>query len=131
MKLLKLSTAVLALTMMLFTACKSKSPKDLIVNKWKVTDVSGEGAKNMSDSDKKEMMDKVVMDLTKDGKCTMTGMGNTPKTGTYTVSDDGKTLNLTREGDTKPSPQEISELTADKLVITDGDSKMKITFSPK
>ena len=131
MKLFKLSTAVLALTMMLFTACKSKSPKDLIVNKWKVTDVSGDGAKGMTDADKKQMMDKFVMEFTKDGKCSVSGMGETPKTGTYTVSDDGKTLNLTREGDTKPSPQEISELTADKLVITDGDSKMKITFSPK
>ena len=131
MKLLKLSTALLALTMMLFTSCKSKSPKDLIVNKWKVTDVSGEGAKNMSDAEKKDMVNKVVMDLAKDGKCSMSGMGDTPKTGTYTLSDDGKTLNLTRDGDSKPTPQQINELTADKLVITDGDSKMKITFSPK
>ena len=54
MKLFKLSTAVLAITMMLFTACKSKSAKDLIVNKWKMIDVSSDDGKNMNEAEKKE-----------------------------------------------------------------------------
>ncbi len=131
MKLFRLSSAVLIMAALLFTGCKGKSAKDLIVNKWKLTDVSGEGAKGMSDAEKKEMTDKLVMEFTKDGKCSMSGQGDTPKTGTYTMSDDGKTLSLTQEGDTKSEAQDVNELTSSKLVITDAKDKMIMTFSPK
>lgn len=131
MKLFRLSTIALLLAALFFTGCKSKSAKELIVNKWKLTEVSGEGVKEMSDTEKKEMTDKFVMELTKDGKVTMSGMGETPKTGTYTLSEDGKTLLLTREGDEKADPQDINELKADKLVITSAREKIKLTFSAK
>ena len=121
----------LLLAALFFTGCKSKSAKELIVNKWKLTEVSGEGAKDITDAEKKEMIGKFMMDLTKDGKVSMSGMGETPKTGTYSVSDDGKILTLTHEGEEKGDPQDINELTSDKLVITSAKDKMKLSFSSK
>lgn len=131
MKLTKLFTAVLLLTSVVFFSCKSKSPKDLIVNKWKLTEVSGEGSKTMSDAEKKDMIDKLVMDLSKDGKCSVSGMGETPKKGSYSISEDGKTLNLTGEGESKSTPQQVDELKDGKLVISDVESKLKLTFTGK
>ncbi|MEP7237809.1 MAG: hypothetical protein ABI685_08095, partial [Ferruginibacter sp.] len=78
-----------------------------------------------------EMKEKFVLELTKDGKVSMSGMGDTPKTGTYTVSDDGKTLFLTREGSEKADPQDINELKADKLVLTSPKDKLVLSFSAK
>jgi len=129
MKLIKVSSMALLLATLFFAGCKGKSAKELIVNKWKLTEVSGEGIKDMTDAEKKEMTEKFVLDLTKDGKVSMTGMGETPKTGTYTVSEDGKTLLLTRDGDSNAEPQDINELKADKLVITSIKDKMKLSFS--
>lgn len=131
MKLFKLSTIILLLLSVFFIACKGKSAKDLIVNKWKLTEVTGEGTKNMTAEQKKLMTDKLLMDLTKDGKYTVSGMGEKPQTGTYTLSDDGKILNILREGDTTKLPQVINELTASKLDITDDKSKMKLFFLAK
>lgn len=131
MKLFKLSTIILLLLSVFFIACKGKSAKDLIVKKWKLTEVTGEGTKEMTDDQKKSMTDKLVMDLTKEGKYTVSGMGENPQTGTYTLSDDGKTLNIFREGDTTKLPQVINELTASKLDITDNKSKMKLVFLAK
>ena len=70
------------------------------------------------------------MELTKDGKINMTGMGSEKK-GTYKLSDDEKTLFLTHEGEEKAEPQEVSKLTADELTITDSKSKLTLTFSSK
>jgi hypothetical protein len=128
MKLFKLSTALLLVTALFFTACKGKSAKDLIANKWHLTEVTGDGTKDMTAEQKKEMTDKLVMELSKDGKCSISGMGDKPQTGTYSLSTDGKTLNLTREGETAAEPQKIDELTAGKLVITDDKSKMQLSF---
>jgi hypothetical protein len=131
MRLSKLLSVVFLLTSIVLISCTSKAPKDLIVNKWKLTEVSGEGAKNMSDAEKKDMVGKLVMDIQKDGKCSVSGIGETPKKGTYTISDDGKTLNLTGENETKSTPQQINQLTSDKLSITDPESKLVLTFSSK
>jgi len=131
MKLFKSSAIALILMALIFAGCKSKGAKELIVNKWKLTELSGESAKEMSDTEKKEMTDKLVMELTKDGKVTMSGMWDTPKTGTYSLSDDGKTLFLTRDGDTKAEPQAINELKEGKLVITSEKDKMVLSFSAK
>lgn len=131
MKLFRLSAVTLMLTALIFTGCKGKSAKELIVNKWKLTELSGDNAKEMTDAEKKEMTDKFLMELTKDGKVTMSGMWDTPKTGTYSLSEDGKTLFLIRDGDTKADPQVINELKAGKLVITSEKDKLILSFSAK
>jgi Lipocalin-like domain len=130
MKLFRLSAVALMLVALIFTGCK-KSAKELIVNKWKLTALSSENAKEMSEEEKKEMIEKLVMELTKDGKVTISGMGDTPKTGTYSLSDDGKTLLIIRDGDTKAESQTINELKADKLVITSEKDKLILSFSAK
>lgn len=131
MKLFKSSSIALMLMALIFAGCKSKSAKELIVNKWKLTELTGEAAKEMPATEKKEMTDKLIMELTKDGKVTMSGVWDTPKTGTYSLSDDGKTLFLTRDGDTKAEPQIINELKEGKLVITSEKDKMVLSFSAK
>ena len=131
MKLTKLFTAVLLFATVAMMSCKSKSAKELIANKWKLTAIAGEGGSGMSDAQKKDMIGKVVMELTKDGKCSMSGMGDTPKNGTYTLSEDGKKLLLLRDGHDKPDPQTITELTESKLVISEDKSKMKLTWMAK
>lgn len=131
MKLVKkLLTATLVLSSILLFSCKGKSAKDMIVNKWSLTDISGEGTKGMSDEDKKTMVGKVAMELSKDGKVSITGMGDDAKTGTYTLSEDGKTLNLKRDGAEKEDAHDVNELTESKLVITEkkGDG-MKLSFT--
>jgi len=130
MKLFRSSSMALLFAVLFCTGCKSKAAKDLIVNKWTLTEVSGEGIKDLSETEKKEMIGKFTMELTSDGKVTMSGIGET-KTGTYILSEDGKTLLLTREGDEKADPQEINELKAGKLVITSAREEMKLHFSAK
>ena len=130
MKLFRLTSIALMLTALIFTGCKGKSAKELIVNKWKLTELSGENAKEMTEAAKKEMTDKLVMEFTKDGKVTMSGTGDT-KTGTYSLSEDGKTLFLIRDGDTKADPQVINELKAGKLVIASEKGKLILSFSAK
>ncbi|MBK7434942.1 MAG: hypothetical protein IPI66_14340 [Chitinophagaceae bacterium] len=86
MKLVKnLLAAGLLLTAFVLVSCKGKSAKDMIVNKWSLTDMGGEGTKGMTDEDKKTMVGKVIMELTKDGKVSISGMGSEAKTGTYTM----------------------------------------------
>jgi hypothetical protein len=132
MKLFRLSSMALLLAALFFAGCKAKSAKELIANKWTLTDIGGEGAKDMTDADKKEMVGKVVMELSKDGKCSISGMASSTKTGTYTVSDDGKTLSLIHEGAEKTDPHEINEISASKLVITEMKKDgMKLSFSSK
>lgn len=107
-------------------SCNSGKPKDLIVNKWKISDINLSN-KVMPDSIKQEIM-KGTMEFTKQGTMTLTGMG-TDESGTYSVSDDGKTLTTVANGKTETS--EINELTKSKLVITDKANGNKLTAVPR
>lgn len=109
-----------------FTSCKSNKPKDLIVNKWKITDMD---VPNMPlpDSIKASIM-KGTMEFTKDGKMSITGMGQ-DQAGTYTLSDDGKTLFVVNNGTTQSN--DIQELTSSKLVLFDKANNSKLTAVPR
>ena len=130
MKLTKLFAAILMLSTITMTSCKSKSAKDLIVNKWKITNITGTHADQMSDSMKTQVYANAAMEFTKDGKFMSSGMGNT-KGGTYSISDDGKTLTSTDEGSTTPDILTIDEISGDKMVIEDKKEGMKVTFVAK
>ena len=109
-----------------FAGCKGNKPKDLIVNKWRVTNIE---IPNMPlpDSTKAEVM-KGTMEFTKDGKLMLTGMGN-DQTGTYTLSDDGKTLFVTTAGKTESN--DILELSSSKMVLLDKTNQSKLTVVPR
>lgn len=110
----------------LLVSCGDKKPKDLIAKKWQVTDLS-KGTEQMPDSQKTKMKE-TVLEFTKDGKMSITGWVR-DKSGTYTLSEDGKTLTVVTGGRSEDS--EVSELTSSKLVLLDKRSGNKLTAVPK
>ena len=131
MKLTKLFTALLLVTAIVMVSCKGKSAKELIVNTWKISNVSGGEAAQMPDSIKNVIYSSATMEFTKDGKFMMTMPGEKGKGGSYSVSDDGKTLNMTDEGSTKPDPADLIEISKDKCVIKNRKEDMTITLMAK
>ena len=107
-------------------SCKSNKPKDLIVNKWRITNID---VPNMPlpDSIKASVM-KGTMEFTKDGKMILSGMGN-DQSGTYTLSDDGKTLFVITNGKTESN--DILEITSSKMVLQDKTNNSKLTVVPR
>lgn len=110
-----------------FIGCKDK-PKDLITKKWKITDMSMPG-QAMPDSIK-NTISQGTMEFSKDGKLSLSGMGmGADQSGTYTLSDDGKTLTVITNGKTEMS--DVTELTKSKLKITDKNTGSMLTAEPK
>jgi len=130
MKLFRLPSLALLAAVLLFSACKGKSTKDLIVKKWKFTDFSGKEFEGMPDSVKTKMMD-ATMEFKKDGKYENAGMGESTKTGTYKLSDDGKSLYTTDEGSSFTDSLNILEISETKLVVADKKGEVKITLGAK
>ena len=110
----------------ILVSCKSNKPKDLIVNKWKITNIEVPDMP-IPDSVKANAM-KGTMEFTKDGKISITGMGN-DQAGTYTISEDGKTLFVVTNGKTESN--DILELTSSKMVLSDKANNSKLTVVPR
>jgi hypothetical protein len=106
--------------------CKSNKPKDLIVKKWKITNIDIPDMP-LPDSVKANAM-KGTMEFTKDGKWLVTGMGN-DQSGTYTLSEDGKMLFVVSNGKTESN--EIVELSGSKMVLLDKSNNSKLTVVPR
>lgn len=130
MKLKHVLSGILFLAAVVVIGCKGKPSKDMVVNKWKISDLSGNKTKDLPDSIKKQLMDKVTMEFTKDGNYSITGIDNDQK-GTYTISDDLKTLTINHEGGVKAEVNDIDELSKSKLVLTDKQTSTKITLIPR
>ncbi len=107
-------------------SCKMNNPQELIVNKWKITDIE---IPNMPlpDTAKVSLM-KGTLQFTRDGKMILTGMGKN-QSGTYTVSDDGKNLYVIINGKTETN--EIRELTPTRMILIDKTNNSKITVVPR
>jgi len=113
-------------TSICFISCKSNKPKDLIVKKWRITNIE---VPNMPLPDSiKTSVKKGTMEFTKDGKMLLTGMGN-DQSGTYTISDDGKTLFVVTNGKTESN--DIVEITSSKMVLSDKTNNSKLTVVPR
>jgi hypothetical protein len=117
---MKFSRLLILAAVILFSAagCKNKAPKDLIVAKWKLTDLTSSGSE-IPDSIKQRMVKTAVMEFKSDNTFLLTGMEATAQTGTYSLSDDGKFLTVTPTETNKAEVDTVKELTSNKLVLTD------------
>lgn len=107
-------------------SCEGNKPKDLIVNKWRITNIETPDMP-LPDSIKALAM-KGTMEFTKDGKWLVSGMGN-DQSGTYTLSEDGKTIFVVANGKTETN--EIVELTKERMVLLDKLNNSKLTVVPR
>lgn len=124
MKVTKLLTAAALMAAITFTACKGKGPKDYIVNKWKMTSVSGGEADQMPDSLKKVMMAAFSMEFMKDNKYKVSNGPGMEEIGTYKLSDDGKSLSTTEDGKSKTETIGIDEISKSKMTLSKEGMKM-------
>jgi hypothetical protein len=122
----KISVLLLVLSIVVFTGCKSNKPGELIVNKWKITDINIPEMP-VNDSIKAAAM-KGTMEFTKDKKWQIRGMGK-DMAGMYSLSDDGKTLFIL-VGD-KSETHQVVELSSSKLILIDKSNNSKITLMPR
>lgn len=113
----------LLLAIALFWSCSS-SPEKAIVNRWKATDVKGDGhdrfllqtAKAKEAGKEPPSKD---MEFTKDGKFNAYDEEGVLKTqGTYAMAADGKSLLLQQPNNSQTVSVKILELTSGKLVVT-------------
>jgi hypothetical protein len=131
MKLLKLLSPTLLLMMVLLAGCKERSPKDLIVNRWRVTEMSGPLAAEFTDSSKQKIYATAIMEFKKDGQFQTTGLSSGTKTGTYSVTGDGKQLISTNTGDTKADTLNILEISTSNLVVEDTRGHLRVSFKSR
>ena len=102
-----------------FCSCNSDN-KTLIVNKWRPIAVSVP----LNDSTKNELFTKTIIEFTGAGTYIITGPQK-HDTGTYTLTDNGKTLTITDGLKKKNIEISIDTLTKDKFVFStklDGSS---------
>lgn len=109
-----------------FISCNTNKPKDLVVNKWKIVNIDMPDMP-LPDSIKATAM-RGTIELTKDGKWIVTGMGR-DQTGTYTLSEDGKTIFIMTNGRTEAN--RIMELSKSKMVLFDSLNNSKLTVVPR
>ncbi|MEI7471809.1 MAG: hypothetical protein WCJ85_06085 [Chitinophagaceae bacterium] len=108
----------------LLISCKSKAPKNWIVNKWKLTDLQGRSVSEMGDSLKNIYLKSFVIEFNKEGKFTSNDHFAGTVTGKYSLSDDGKSLMTTNEGSEQTDTVKIESLTDKELVISKDAVKM-------
>jgi hypothetical protein len=131
MKSTKLMVALVAMVAIFMISCKGKSAKELIVKKWKISNISGKGAETLTDSVKKILYSTATMEFTKEGKYITTDPQSGTNTGSYTLSTDGKTLISNNEGSTVKDSLDIVELSATKFIVSNKKEDVKITFESK
>lgn len=109
-----------------FVSCSTNKSKILIVNKWKIINI------DMPDMPIPDSVQAVAMrgtmEFTKEGKWRVTGMGR-DQSGTYTLSDDGKTVFIVSSAKTETN--QIVELTKSKMILFDSTNNSRLTFAPR
>jgi len=135
MKLRNLFIVTILLTFVFISSCKTEKAKDLIVRKWKFTEVSGPDAAIIADSIKTKILETATMEFKKDGTYEQSGgAGMDGEKGTYTVSDDGKTVISTSNSSGVGDTVMILELSKTKLVVSPKPrpgQNLKFTMMPK
>ena len=135
MKLTKLSVLVFLMGAIVFSGCKDKPAKELIINNWKFTEISGTAADLIPDSIKKKIYANATMNFNKDGSYEQAGgIDNETRKGVYSLSDDGKTIYSIDESKNTDT-MVILQISKDKMVVSpkiEGNSGMlRLTMIPK
>ena len=118
MKPSNLFIATILLASLFITGCKTESAKDLLVKKWKFTEITGPDAAQIPDSVKTKMFATAIMEFKKDGSYEQSGgMKEGVEKGTYTLSDDGKTIISKSGGSGMGDTVMILELSKTKMVV--------------
>jgi hypothetical protein len=120
-----LSLLLLPVSFALYS-CNNNEPKELVVNKWKIINIDMPDMP-LHDSIKASAM-RGTIELTKDGKWIVTGMGR-DQTGSYTLSENGKTIFIITNGRTETN--QIMELSKTKMVLFDSINNSKLTIVPR
>ncbi len=99
-----------------------KSPKEMVAKKWHVEEVELGDAemKGIPEEAKifaKQMYSKMEMEFNADGTGKMSFPGMETQSGKWTISEDGKTLNIINEKIGKQEPATIEKLTENELVL--------------
>ncbi|MEO5647991.1 MAG: lipocalin family protein, partial [Chitinophagaceae bacterium] len=94
----------------LISGCSKKGPRDFIIGKWRVTDVS---STPLAGSFKN-----ATIEFKKDGTWTITGTPAPDQGGAYSFSSDYKTLTTT-DVRGEQSPSDILELSKEQLILID------------
>ncbi|MBX7243749.1 MAG: hypothetical protein K1X92_18560 [Bacteroidia bacterium] len=105
------------------TATSGKSAKERIAKKWHVENVeleAGElkGVPEEAMALAKQMYSQMVMDFRPDGTGSMSFPGMETQAGKWTISDDGKILNIINVKNGQQEPATIEKLTETELVLT-------------
>jgi hypothetical protein len=112
MKMKALFAAFITIMLFALMSCKT-GPKDMLTKKWKATDVSAPGI--TPEQKTKFLQNNLTLEFTKDGKYNATMSGNPDDKGTYTLSEDGKTITMVSQNEGS-NPLPVKELTKEKLV---------------
>ena len=112
---------VMMLIVVGFSACK-KGPDKLLPEKWKLTEISGPDIQ-ATEAEKQELYARVTSTFNADGKYEIAGLKDGGDQGTWSVSEDGKSL-TTKSVDGKGDVSTVEEITADKLVLIQAGNKM-------
>ena len=126
MKTKQIFTALIGVMILVLSACKT-NPKDALARKWKITDMSSP----MINAEMKAavLSENNTIEFTKDGKYVAWSKGAENDKGSYTLSEDSKTLTTTGATGGQSQVITIKELTDDKMV-GDMQGKMTVTFEP-
>jgi hypothetical protein len=103
---------------------KDGSVRDIIVQKWKVTDAFPAPE---NESDKQQMLSTVI-EFTRDGRVMITEKGETKQAAFYTLTMDDRYMLSTDEGKDEVDTILISEINPNKLVLIGEKDKRKIIF---
>lgn len=106
-------------------SCNKENPtKDLLIKKWKVTELDLSGTRLSGDQVNMQY------EFDKDGTFFRTEDGKT-EDGTWTISEDGKKLTLNFNDQDLVAEKAIEKLTKDELVISGEEFSMQRTMTMK
>lgn len=114
----------LAVMLVMVVGCKP-NPKEILSRKWKPVDVQGEGI--TADMKANIIKEGNMMEFTQKGIFKSYAAGEGTETGTYQLSEDGKTIYLVSGGDVTVQ-MTIEELKHNRAIIK--SNKMTLVLEP-